>query len=265
MDLDNTSKRRSSVQILQPCQIAPPEPTGGIDASDRANIIWTYSGISAYDIIDLSHTLTITDSVVAIGNNYNQSVSNTLTITDSAIAGVLNQSISNTISILDFVVQNYDFINTTHNDLHISDDSHGRLSVTILSLHHDLHFLETVVGDISVQQVSVNNILDIVETVSRIREEENLSHTLTITDSVIGSLGLEHTLNIIETLDYNQSKGLIHTLNIIDQVVPTSDRHFALSTTLNIRDSVIAYNVNKVSLCAYSSIGLPAVPIYSLD
>ena len=49
-DLDNTSKRRSSVQILEPYNAAPPEPTlvfGDINQADRQHIAWSYSGILA--------------------------------------------------------------------------------------------------------------------------------------------------------------------------------------------------------------------------
>lgn len=63
-DLDNTSKRRSSIQILAPYNLAPPEPTGDIDQADRQHIAWTYSGILAagaaagqpFYIRDLRHT-----------------------------------------------------------------------------------------------------------------------------------------------------------------------------------------------------------------
>ena len=49
-DLDNTSKRRSSVQVMMPFSIAPPSPTlvlGDIDQADRQHIAWSYSGILA--------------------------------------------------------------------------------------------------------------------------------------------------------------------------------------------------------------------------
>ena len=50
MALDTSSKRRSSVGILSPWQVAPPSPTdspGVIDAYDREQIAGTYSGILA--------------------------------------------------------------------------------------------------------------------------------------------------------------------------------------------------------------------------
>jgi hypothetical protein len=49
-DLDTTSKRRSSVQILESYNPSPPLPTllfGDIDQGDRQHIAWTYSGILA--------------------------------------------------------------------------------------------------------------------------------------------------------------------------------------------------------------------------
>jgi hypothetical protein len=46
-DLDNTSKRRSSVQILMTPILAPPAPDGTISQADRQHIAWTYSGILA--------------------------------------------------------------------------------------------------------------------------------------------------------------------------------------------------------------------------
>ena len=46
-DLDTTSKRRSSVQILMPFDIAPPDPDGVLNQGDRQHIAKTYSGIAA--------------------------------------------------------------------------------------------------------------------------------------------------------------------------------------------------------------------------
>jgi hypothetical protein len=49
-NLDTRSKRASSVQIKEPYNLAPPEPTlvfGDIDQADRQHIAWTYSGILA--------------------------------------------------------------------------------------------------------------------------------------------------------------------------------------------------------------------------
>ena len=46
-DLDNRSKRASSVQILMTPIMAPPLPDGTISQLDRQHIAWTYSGISA--------------------------------------------------------------------------------------------------------------------------------------------------------------------------------------------------------------------------
>ena len=46
-DLDTTSKRRSSVQILMPFTMAPPLPDGTLDQGDRQHIALSYSGILA--------------------------------------------------------------------------------------------------------------------------------------------------------------------------------------------------------------------------
>lgn len=46
-DLDTTSKRRSSVQILAPYNLAPPAPDGTLDQGDRQHIAWAYSGVLA--------------------------------------------------------------------------------------------------------------------------------------------------------------------------------------------------------------------------
>lgn len=46
-DLDNTSKRRSSVQILVPSTLAPLLPDGAIAQADRQHIAISYSGILA--------------------------------------------------------------------------------------------------------------------------------------------------------------------------------------------------------------------------
>ena len=42
-DLDTTSKRRSSVQVLASYNLAPPLPDGTLDAGDRQHIAWTYA------------------------------------------------------------------------------------------------------------------------------------------------------------------------------------------------------------------------------
>lgn len=47
MPLDTSTKRRSSVGILQPWQTAPPSPTdspGTVDEADRAHGTFSYSG-----------------------------------------------------------------------------------------------------------------------------------------------------------------------------------------------------------------------------
>ena len=46
-DLDNRSKRASSVQILIPSTLAPVLPDGTIDQADRQHTAHTYSGILA--------------------------------------------------------------------------------------------------------------------------------------------------------------------------------------------------------------------------
>ena len=46
-DLDNRSKRASSVQIMMTPIMAPPLPDGTISQLDRQHIVWTYSGIPA--------------------------------------------------------------------------------------------------------------------------------------------------------------------------------------------------------------------------
>ena len=46
-DLDNRSKRASSVQIMMTPIMALPLPDGTISQADRQHIVWTYSGISS--------------------------------------------------------------------------------------------------------------------------------------------------------------------------------------------------------------------------
>jgi hypothetical protein len=46
-NLDTTSKRRSSVQVLAPWLLAPPAPDGALAQADRQHIAWSYSGILA--------------------------------------------------------------------------------------------------------------------------------------------------------------------------------------------------------------------------
>lgn len=59
-NLDNTSKRRSSVQILAPWQLAPPAPDGTIAQADRQHIPWTYSGISATEAVAVNKVRLLT-------------------------------------------------------------------------------------------------------------------------------------------------------------------------------------------------------------
>ena len=46
-DLDSTSKRRSSVQVLLPFASAPPDPDGDLDQGDRQHAAMSYSGVLA--------------------------------------------------------------------------------------------------------------------------------------------------------------------------------------------------------------------------
>lgn len=58
MPLDTSSKRRSSVGLLQPWQANAPSPSdspGVIDPADREQIAWTYSGISAGHPVPMPH------------------------------------------------------------------------------------------------------------------------------------------------------------------------------------------------------------------
>jgi len=54
MPLDTSSKRRSSVSILQPWQataLAPTDSPGVVDAPDREHVAWSYSGILATGVV----------------------------------------------------------------------------------------------------------------------------------------------------------------------------------------------------------------------
>jgi hypothetical protein len=58
MPLDTSSKRRSSVGLLQPWQANAPSPSdspGVIDRADREQIAWTYSGIHAAHPVPIPH------------------------------------------------------------------------------------------------------------------------------------------------------------------------------------------------------------------
>ena len=46
-DLDTTSKRRSSVQVISPWLLAPVLPDGTVGQGDRQHVAWTYAGILA--------------------------------------------------------------------------------------------------------------------------------------------------------------------------------------------------------------------------
>lgn len=46
-DLDTTSKRRSSLQLMQPAFATPPSPDSTISQGDRQHIALMYSGILA--------------------------------------------------------------------------------------------------------------------------------------------------------------------------------------------------------------------------
>ena len=66
-NLDSSSKRASSVQVLAPWILSPVLPDGTITLADRQHVAWSYSGIAAttpeagvpltVDIRDLSFTL----------------------------------------------------------------------------------------------------------------------------------------------------------------------------------------------------------------
>lgn len=46
-DLDTRSQRASSVQLLAPYVLAPPEPDAGFDSGDLQHGAWSFSGIIA--------------------------------------------------------------------------------------------------------------------------------------------------------------------------------------------------------------------------
>ena len=53
-NLDNTSKRRSSVRILMPFDMSPPAPDGTLGQGDRQHIALSYSGILAAGAVVVS-------------------------------------------------------------------------------------------------------------------------------------------------------------------------------------------------------------------
>lgn len=43
-DLNTRAKRASSVQIMAPYILAPPEPNGSLSTQDKKHILWLYAG-----------------------------------------------------------------------------------------------------------------------------------------------------------------------------------------------------------------------------
>ena len=263
-NLDNTSKRRSSCQILLPWLINPPAPTGGFDLADRIHISHGYSGIPSSDIISVVTTLSLLDSVSIATSVFTQSLSHTLIIVDSVNGYVLAGVASSTLTLIDGVVQNLDLPTNPTSDLQLEDSVFGALSQIQLGLQHTLTIDDEVFGDVNPQSYSLSHSLILVDEVRRVLPTQNLSHTLTLTDQVVGSVGLSTNLVLSQSVSYAHSKGLATTLSLADSVVATSVRAFSFSHTLNLIHSVIGYNYTSIlndGLCTYAPIISYGTPI----